>query len=361
MPSLHWANSNNPAIRSYTGGTTSHMKFYPVLGDGTVGTGIDSGYGIDVDFAIVGQLAFPTAGVYNFYFQTDDGGGIGFDNQVTKLTGTVVPRSGSGTINPGKLTAVRGFPYIAGQNAEGDFGNYFSINVPASSDGSALVVEFEIDYRAKDGYNYLSLTVQDPVTGLYRDIVPASTDLLTSGTTPSWPSWSTAYHPKWPSVSESAGNLIWVNRGPAADCVWAASTVFKAAGTEILDGNGNGQKAYRTGISNASAAPTFNTAVLGLTSDGSALVWQNDGTKSTVTTFDLSIRNAVIQVNYTPSSASNSRALTTDEVSLALTQTLGKVQVRYGLINLNGAAVPAPPQNAGELDVYEIWCEATAG
>jgi hypothetical protein len=362
--SLHWANSSTPPVNfPYSGSSVSTMKVWTVNGDGTLGTPVDTGRGGDTDFAVYGSMFFSKAGIYSFLLETDDGGGIGFDNQVDRVSGTVVYEGGDGrySINPGTKTAVNGYPIISGRNAEGHFWNYFSVN--AKTDG--VVSKFEINLHANGSPNYLDLKYLDPATNTYKDIIPYTTGLTTEATHPAWPAWSTVYNPKWPSVSESNGNIVWVNRGPAAAYTWQSSTAYTEAGHIIIDTNGFRQTAYQTGKSNASAAPNFvEIGFPALTSDGggSPLVWQNQGASpGGVTYFNASARFATIFVNFTPPTATNSRPLTTDEITLSLNQNLGKVQVKYGMQSLNGDPLPDPPATSGELDVYEIWVEAQAG
>jgi len=222
----------------------------------------------------------------------------------------------------------------------------FSISV--NDDNS--VIGFEIAYTNWEHKGHMILLCQD-AAGTYQEIVPVSIDLTTGASTPAWPAWSTAMKPSWPSVTEASGNLVWVNRGPAADFAWAATTDFTEAGTQIIDSNGYGQVAYEAGISSPSTAPAFATVKNSLTSDGTgSLKWINDGVRDALTFFDFSIRNAALSVSFVPPSAVSSRAKTTDTITLPLTQNLGKVQLRYGL-DLQG----------GTFNVFEVWVEAQAG
>jgi len=256
----------------------------------------------------------------------------------------------------GPKAPVTGYPWMAGSNASTTYSNgsytpydvwneLFSISVDADNS----VIGFEIAYTNWEHKGHMVLLCQDS-SGTYQDIVPTSTNLTTGASTPTWPAWSTANKPSWPSVTEASGNLVWVNRGPASDFTWHASTEFTTAGQEIIDSNGNGQKAYEAGLSGTSA-PTFSTTTNNLTSDGTgSLKWINDGTRDPLTYFDFSIRNAALSVSYVPPTAISSRVKTTDIITLPLTQNLGKVQLRYGL-----------DLQDGEFNVYEVWVEAQAG
>ena len=93
----------------------------------------------------------------------------------------------------------------------------------------------------------------------------------------------------------------------------------------------------------------FSLRFHGKVLDGTTLTWVNDGGYTAATSFDFGIRNATIDIAYLPPSVINTRATTTDKITLPLTQNLAKVQVRYGLTS------------GGEIKMYEVWVEATAG
>ena len=186
--------------------------------------------------------------------------------------------------------------------------------------------------------------------GNWNDIVPLSTDLKTGTTAPNWPAWSTAYAPNWPSVAEAGGNLVWINRGPASDFTWVANTEYTAAQAKIEDANANNQTAYRAGLSGATIPVAFSKTLNGLTANGASLTWIEIGPGTALTYFNVNIRNAQMLVSYVPPTAASSRALTTDEITVPLTQNLGQVQVRYGLDLQNGT-----------FQMYEVWIEGQAG
>jgi hypothetical protein len=207
---------------------------------------------------------------------------------------------------------------------------------------------FEIGYCNWEHSGRMIVTCQD-ASGNYQEIIPISTPLITSASAPAWPAWSTSMAPSWVSVTESAGNYVWVNRGPIGDFSWIASTMFTAAGTIILDGGGYGQAAYKAGLS-GTTSPPFNENKEGLTADGAGLIWENNGARSAITSFNFAARNGVITVSYLASGTAISRAATTDEVTLPFKQNLALVQVRYGLVG-----------QAGEVQMTEVWVEAQAG
>jgi hypothetical protein len=321
-------------------GSTDDIWWYAINGDGTTGIGIDTGYNNHWEAIIVGQMYFPKAGEYTFNLSHDDGMMMAFDpTMCTKVSGTVM--------NPWDYaySASLGYPWMAGWNHSGSYlTDPLVINVLA--DGSTI--GFEIGYCNWEDQGRLRVTCAD-ATGTQQDIIPISTPLVTSATAPAWPAWQSTDSPSWPSVAESAGNYIWVNRGPVGDFAWIASTMFTAAGTVILDGGGYGQAAYKAGLS-ATTEPPFNENSEGLTADGSGLIWENDGARSAITSFSFAARNGIITVSYLPVGTAISRPATTDEVTLPLTQNLALVQVRYGLVG-----------EAGEIQMAEVWTEAQAG
>ena len=347
--SLHFESENES---SWSSG--DHIEVHTINGAGVDTTPhIDTGKNENWQMALVGQMFFPKKGIYNFNLQHDDGAIIAFDGSKCKVTSC--PR-GVGNAYMGPRAPVTGFNWMAGSNASTTYssgsytpydvwGEYFSISV--NEDNSTI--GFEINYTNWEHKGHCILLCQDQA-GTYRDIVPVSTNLTTGASTPVWPAWTTAQKPGWPSVTEASGNLVWVNRGPATDFVWHATTEFTLAGTQIIDSNGYGQLPYEAGVS-AGSAPAFATVTNNLTSDGTgSLKWINDGVRSALTYFDFSIRNAAMSISYVPPSAVSSRAKTTDTITLPLTQNLGKVQVRYGLDLQNGV-----------FDMYEVWVEAQAG
>jgi hypothetical protein len=226
----------------------------------------------------------------------------------------------------------------------------FSIKVlaPAGYDGvSPIVVEFEAAYTNWEHSGHFYLQCADSA-GVYQEIVPVSTPLKTSAGTPAWPAWSTSFAPSWPTVTDAGGNYIWVNRGPASDFAWPASTVITAAGTTVNGSNGYKESPYRAGKS-GSVEPSWSSSVGVLKLDGTSLTWDNVGGYTATTSFDFSVRNATIDIAYLPSGVVNTRGIATDQVSLALTQNLQQVQVRYGLTL------------GGEMKVYKVWIESQEG
>jgi LysM repeat protein len=256
-------------------------------------------------------------------------------------------------------SASLGYPWMAGSNASPTFtgitpynvnSELFSIkvNTPAGYDGiSKIVVGFEAGYTNWEHSGHFILTCADSA-GVYQEIVPTSTTLKTSAGAPTWPAWSTSLAPSWPTVTDAGGNFIWVNRGPASDFAWSASTPFTLAGTTVNGFNGYKESPYRAGKS-GSVEPSWSTTVGALKTDSTSLVWRNVGGYTASTSFDFSVRNATIDIAYLPSGVVNTRAAATDEIDMAVTQKLSKIQVRYGLTL------------GGEVKVYQVWVEATAG
>jgi hypothetical protein len=326
--SLHWDNPSFPG----------DVQYYDISGNGTVGSSHDTGFYENWQTALVGQMVFPAAGQYSFFIQQDDGFLIGFESPITKVS--------SFLNNPNGITrtAKQGYTLVASMNTGGSHTNVFTINVPVAG-----TYGFEIDYSNWEHRGTMILQVKG-ADGNYHEIVPSATALKSNASAPTWPTWSTGFAPSYPSVVDAAGNYIWFNRGPATDFSWQALTSYTAAGATIEDSNLNGETAYRAGLSSSGVQPTWSVVLNALTNDNASLIWKNIGSVSSTTTFDFGIRNARIQVNYVAPGSSSSRALTTDEITLPITQNLGRVQVRYGFVT-----------KAGELDMYETWIEAQAG
>lgn len=327
VTSLHWDNSGS-----------GNLLMSTVNGDGTLGSTTSTGHASGWECAIVGQLYFPRAGQYTFLLRNDDGAYLGFQSGITKVSGTYNNPRGQ------TRTAKQGYVPVCGANGGGNYLDQCVINVP-----TAGLWGFEIDYCNYLNAGTMILTVKDS-GGTAREIISQATTLKSGASSPTFPTWSTGFAPSYPSAIESGGNYVWFNRGPATDFSWQALTSFTAAGLKIIDDNLNGELAYRAGLSNAGPHPTWATTLNGLTTDGASLIWIETGPISTSTTFDFSIRNAVIQVTYVASGSPSSRAITTDSVTLPITQNLGRVQVRYGFVT-----------QAGEMDMYEVWIEAQAG
>jgi len=360
IKSLYWHNTI-----PYTNG--NGFYWYAINGDGTLGVGTAMGEDSSSttggwEGLQVGQMQFPGPGTWTFQLWHDDGMIIAFDPaKTTKLSGTLW------NVNASSRSPVYGFPWQAGQNASTNYsgngetaynGNpsYFTFKVlaPMGYDGvSPIVVDYELGYMNWEHSGRMQITCAD-VNGVYQNIVPVSTPIKTGTTTPAWPAWTPNLSPKWPSVADASGNFIWVNRGPATDFAWHASTFFTAADTTVVDANGFKESPYRAGVSGGTA-PSWSIVLNARTNDGSSLVWLNDGGYTATTSFDFSVRNATVPIAYLPPGAANTRGATTDEITLGLNQNLGLIQLRYGLIN----NLPVNP--AGEILMYEVWVEATAG
>jgi hypothetical protein len=349
VQSLHWS-SDNP-IGSDSNSANWHLKIYPISGNGALTTPIvTTALYENVSVSIVGKLYFPAAGTYNFQLSNDDGAFIGFQSSVTKVSGSIYQPSGLTGIT---RTARQGYTIMAGDNTDGNNASVpFSLKVSAAGQYG-----FEICYTNSIHRGHVILTCKDS-SGAYQEIIGYNTTDTTDASAPTFPAWSTSYDPSRPSVTEGGGQYKWVNYGPTGDFAWSASTHFtnQAVGAttdaslELIDGNGYGQTPYRAGKSSSGSAPAFSSVTNGLVTDGSTLTWRNDGNRSTVTTFDFSIRDAKMFVDFTPSTATESRALQTDTITLPARQNLGLVQVEYGLLTAGG-----------EMHVHEVWVEAQAG
>lgn len=342
--SLHWYTNVLPWGNS---SSTYNIFWDTVNGDGSLGPNFDLLFNQGWEALVVGQIQFPPSAsntVFNFVLDHDDGAMIAFDpSKCKKVSGTVTNDAWSS--NSPSL----GYPWMAGNNNSGTRQDSFSISVPASTTFS--VIGFELGWINWEHAGHLILTCQD-ASGTYRDLIPVSTNLKTGTTTPTWPAWTPSLAPSWPSVSDASGSLTWVNRGPVTDFAWIASTAFTTAATIITDSNGDKETAYRAGKS-GTTHPVWDTTISqttsGQTADGASLTWDNIGGYTAATSFNFSVRNATIDIAYLPPTAVNTRPATTDEITLALNQNLGLIQVRYGLTL------------GGEMRVFECWVEALSG
>ena len=347
--SLHWYTNVLP-----WNGSGDNMHWYTINGDGSVGTSFDLNQNERWECLVIGQMQFPGPGTYKGLMDHDDGAMMAFDpTKVTKVAGTVQNDAWS------SRSPSLGFPWMFGNNnSTNTFAKTqdpFTITVltPAGYDGvSPIVVEFELAYTNWEHSGHLRVAFAD-VLGDMRDIIPVSTTLKTALTTPTWPAWSTSLAPSWPSVQDCAGNFVWVNRGPATDFAWPVSTDVTAAATTVTGSNGYKETPFRAGVSGG-GEPAWSNSVGALKTDGTSLTWRNVGGYMASTSFDFSVRNGTIDIAYLPPSLSNTRAATTDEITLSLTQTLSDLQVRYLLTNeVDGVG--------GEIKMYDVWVEAQAG
>jgi hypothetical protein len=363
-PGTHFANTvsgtggsrTERPVLSWQNTTSQNTQLANYNGAGETISNTDSGQYENWQAATVGFIHFPAAGTYNFQMTHDDGALIGFGTQVggggnvTRVSGTLVAPSESVNNDhtlPTTLTARMGYTILAGQNGSGTHTTNFAISVSQVGDYGV-----EVDWSNWQHASNFHLAIQD-ANGVYQNIVPNALNSTETDTTldvsgassPTFPAWTTADAPNYPSVTEASGQYKWICRGFATDFSWHASTAFTAAETVILDPNGFGQTAYRPGKS-STTEPTFASTDNSLTTDGSTLIWINNGITSAVATYDFGVRNAIISVTYQDPSSTNSRALTTDTVALPVTQNLSQVQVRYG------NAV-----ESGEFHFHECWIE----
>lgn len=229
----------------------------------------------DLNIIVTGTIEVPAAGEYVFTVTHGDGLMWGIGGGAVLVSGTA-PNNITKT-----TTAANGYPvFFAGNN----------INVTLNS-GAAWVDTYTIQFPNIGTYpvEYNLARWDKPnaqLTVLCNGQVmasgqPASAGGAVSGTiTPTWPAWTTADAPAYPSVTEAAGLIQWDNLGPAANFTWFSATNYTLANTTIVDGNGYIQGPYEAGKTGTST-PTFSTTLNVLTPDPNPnLEWINQG-KST--------------------------------------------------------------------------------
>ena len=139
------------------------------------------------------------------------------------------------------------------------------------------------------GQFYALYMVYSPPGGTtnYEIIPQAIAD--SSATTPTWPAFTTAGAPDYPSVTEDSGNYTWWNLGPVADFQWHASINYTTQ-TYIVDINSNKELPFESGVS-GTVLPTFSLSLYGLTDDLPNLVWMNNGTVGSTPSGEISTYN----------------------------------------------------------------------
>ncbi len=299
-----------------------------------VGGAYQQKYGL----AMWGMFVVPEPQTVTFRVHHDDGFIMGIGGGAVRVSGYL-----HDNWNHAK-TSAQGYPIVGSHNDSGDITDLITVRFPTAGEYG-----FEFDYSSWENENTFMVTAG-------YNLLPDEL-LCSAASAPTWPAWTTANAPNYPAVFDNRSNgatdfvtpsslaLKWINVGPAADFVWSASTNFTLAGTVILDANGHGQTAYRTGVS-ALSVPTFATGVNQLTADQANLIWITTTTTPPALTMDFGVRNVVLSVTYTAVGAMGTRSLTTDEVTLPLTQAMSKVQVRYGNV-----------VQPGHLHVHEVAIE----
>jgi hypothetical protein len=194
-------------------------------------------------------------------------------------------------------TAVQGYPIFGGSNLSGTNTDTFTVNFPTAGQ---YPVEIDYDYWYHSG---------QILNVLCNGNVLANGAVISGTTTPSWPGFSTSYAPNYATVTESAGNIVWSNIGPATDFSWVASKAYTRPNTIITDTNGYYEAPFRTGIT-STTKPVFNTGTFSLTNDNPNLIWINQGLASslptgTISTFNGGWKYALALVNTLDNTVSN--------------------------------------------------------
>ena len=269
-------------------------------GAGEITSQTDTTLFSDWEVCIVGTIHIPVAGQYTFNMEHDDGAMIGFGGGAQRVSGTIINYS---TFTQ---TAYAGYTLMAGNNNSGHFTtDPVTVNFPTAGD-----YPFEIDFTAW----HHSLSGLLVVTCNNRPIVNLTSQSSESGTSsPLWPSWSTAFAPNYPNVTESAGQYVWNNIGPAVDFTWQAKTNFTLPNTSITDPNNNQENPYRTGVS-GTMIPVFATGINQLTNDNPNLIWINKGPASapapgTISAFNGGYQYAIALANSMTDTVSNAGPL----------------------------------------------------
>jgi hypothetical protein len=288
---------NPTSIGSASASTTTQnsLSFFGVPGSGTgpiywdIVNGAGEGVGSNIPFPsyksnfqliILGSLDVAVPGQYSFKATHHDGMFLGFGNGATLVSGPSAASNAQGQT----ITAAQGYPSFGGTNNVGLEGgappyvDNYVINYP-----TAGVYPFEMDYAY--WYHY-GIEMQVQCNGFTL----ANGNPISGTNAPVWPGWSTTYAPGYPTVTETNGQLTWINLGPVTDFVWSATTNFTLPNTSIIDPNGYTENPYRTGVSGATV-PTFQIGNYALTLDNPNLIWINEGIAATAPTGTVSTYN----------------------------------------------------------------------
>jgi hypothetical protein len=274
-------NYNDPRVTGSVDAAVFPMTVATIDGAGTVtgSTTPDAAATSNYGWSISGSIVIPTipSGNYTLSFKInhDDGMVFGFANSsVSYVSGfQVFQDMGTGSGGAGK-TAVNGYTLIAGQNNSGFWPNdTYQIMFPGAG-----TYAFEFDYA---NWHLSEQTMIVQINGL--DVLSAAAK--SQPTTPVFPASSFATPPTYPSVTETSGRYTWYNLGPTKNFKRTSSSgdipnnVVYVLNNEIVDGNGNIQVPFSTGVTEASppGPPSFSTTLFGTTPDGADLIWMNDG------------------------------------------------------------------------------------
>lgn len=278
--SLAWATVNG------AGATTGTTNPFP-------------SYTANYQLIILTSIFVPVAGQYTFSIQHHDGMIWGIGNSATLISGTNDNPIGQ------TVTANQGYPVFGGTNrglgGGGQWNDTFTVNFPTAG---TYPVEVDYSYWYHSGQDLIVQCNGQPM---------ANGTAISGATQPIWPSWSTAYAPNYPSVSEASGRFQWNNLGPTVDFAWASQIGFTLPDTTIIDVNGYTEAPYRSGVTGGTA-PTFTTALNVLTADNPNLIWINEGIApapptGTVSTYNGGWMYAVALVNTLDDTVSNASPL----------------------------------------------------
>lgn len=257
---------------------------------------------------VLATLNVPVAGTYTFTCEHHDGMIWGMGNGAICTGGT-----NNNPLNPPQtVTAAQGYPLFGGTNRglEGGGQSNDTFTVQFNTAGQ-YPIEIDYAYWYHSGQDMIFKINGFPIANS-----SAGGGTPTSGANePSWPEWTVAYAPNYPTVTESNGQLTWTNLGPVTDFAWSPNVNFTLPDSTIIDSNGFGESAYRTGIS-GTTAPSWATSANQLTYDNPSLIWINLGTISipktgTVSTFDGGWVYCVALVNTLDNTVSNASPVTT--------------------------------------------------
>jgi len=257
----------------------------------------------DYQMVVLGSFDIPVAGQYAFTLVSHDAVLWGIGDGAQYVSGPNIPPSGGGT-NPTQ-TAVQGYPVFGGNNNRFEAGgistNSFVLNFP-----TAGTYHYEIDYA------YWFHSGQQLNLSANGQTIPFGT--ATTGTAePVWPAFTTSNAPNYATVSESAGQYVWSNLGPVTDFTFLPNVNYTLPNNVIIDPNGYTEGPFRTGAT-GTTAPTFTTALNGLTLDNPNLIWINQGAATqppagSLSTFNGGWQYAIALVNTLDNTVSNATQL----------------------------------------------------
>lgn len=301
LPTPDFTISNINSL-DWKGATLQNTQFNTVNGAGEETGQTDSGHYENWEACIVTSLYIPQPGVYSFQFQHDDGGFFGFDTSSGAYRVT-----SSGLIDALNHTQTAKMGYALNQITGSNISGITTSDTATWYFPEAGNYGLEIDWTNWEHASqmlFLSGGLAGGGGAASRSI-PNFPDQTVAAATFVWPAFTTV-GASFSTSTESiiwggkvfesnssssatafAGNVyLWNNLGPLTDFTWAASTGYTAAGTGIVDSNGNQEFAYETGISGTSSAPVWATSLSSITADNPNLKWINGGpvpTQATVT------------------------------------------------------------------------------